>query len=177
MKKVFALLLAVTLVFAAGCSNKTEQPAPTAAPTVPETTTPPETTAPETEPPMPKLEAGTIPFQSIYALRAGITRLMEIGMDQVAAHIRACMVRLEQGLTELGYRIALPYDPNFSCNSLMVCTEHNQEMTDFFLRNGVFFSCGKPGLVRMSVAPFTMEQDIVRLLEVAKLWKETHTNI
>ena len=68
MKKVFALLLAVTLVFAAGCSNKTEQPAPTAAPTVPETTTPPETTVPETEPPMPKLEAGTIQGEHIPAI-------------------------------------------------------------------------------------------------------------
>lgn len=68
MKKVFALLLAVTLVFAAGCSNKTEQPAPTAAPTVPETTTPPETTVPETEPPMPKLEAGTIQGDNIPAI-------------------------------------------------------------------------------------------------------------
>ena len=68
MKKVFALLLAVTLVFAAGCSNKTEQPAPTAAPTVPETTTPPETTAPETEPPLPKLEAGTIQGEHIPAI-------------------------------------------------------------------------------------------------------------
>ena len=68
MKKVFALLLAVTLVFAAGCSNKTEQPAPTAAPTVPETTTPPETTVPETEPPMPKLEAGTVQGEHIPAI-------------------------------------------------------------------------------------------------------------
>ena len=68
MKKVFALLLAVTLVFAAGCSNKTEQPAPTAAPTVPESTTPPETTAPETEPPLPKLEAGTIQGDNIPAI-------------------------------------------------------------------------------------------------------------
>ena len=68
MKKIFALLLAVTLVFAAGCSNKTEQPAPTAAPTVPETTTPPETTAPETEPPLPKLEAGTIQGDNIPAI-------------------------------------------------------------------------------------------------------------
>ena len=68
MKKVFALLLAVTLVFAAGCSNKTEQPAPTAAPTVPETTTPPETTVPEMEPPMPKLEAGTIQGEHIPAI-------------------------------------------------------------------------------------------------------------
>lgn len=68
MKKVFALLLAVTLVFAAGCSNKTEQPAPTAAPTVPESTTPPETTVPETEPPMPKLEAGVVQGEHIPAI-------------------------------------------------------------------------------------------------------------
>lgn len=68
MKKILALLLAVTLVFAAGCSNKTEQPAPTAAPTVPATTTAPETTVPETEPPMPKLEAGTIQGEHIPAI-------------------------------------------------------------------------------------------------------------
>ena len=68
MKKVFALLLAVTLVFPAGCANKTYQPAPTAAPTVPETTTPPETTVPEMEPPMPKLEAGTIQGEHIPAI-------------------------------------------------------------------------------------------------------------
>ena len=67
MKKIFALLLAVTLIFAAGCSNKTEQPAPTATPTVPETTAP-ETTAPEAEPPLPKLEAGTIQGDKIPAI-------------------------------------------------------------------------------------------------------------
>ena len=68
MKKIFALLLALTLVFAAGCSNKTEQPAPTAAPTVPETTAVPETTVPETEPPLPKLEVGTIQGDRIPAI-------------------------------------------------------------------------------------------------------------
>ena len=68
MKKILALLLALTLVFAAGCSNKTEQPAPTAAPTVPETTTPPETTIPETEPPLPQLEAGTVQGDKIPAI-------------------------------------------------------------------------------------------------------------
>ena len=67
MKKILALLLALTLVFAAGCSNKAEQPAPTAAPTVSETT-PPETTVPETEPPLPKLEAGTIQGDDIPAI-------------------------------------------------------------------------------------------------------------
>ena len=68
MKKILALLLALTLVFAAGCSNKAEQPAPTAAPTVPEATAAPETTLPETEPPLPRLEAGTIQGDNIPAI-------------------------------------------------------------------------------------------------------------
>ena len=68
MKKILALLLALTLVFAAGCSHKTEQPAPTAAPTVPETISVPETTIPETEPPLPRLEAGTIQGDKIPAI-------------------------------------------------------------------------------------------------------------
>ena len=68
MKKILALLLALTLVFAAGCSNKAEQPAPTATPTVPEATAAPETTLPETEPPLPRLEAGTIQGDNIPAI-------------------------------------------------------------------------------------------------------------
>ena len=74
MKKIFALLLALTLVFAAGCSKKAEQPAPTAAPTVPETTAAPETTIPETEPPMPKLETGTIQGDNIPAILCLLNR-------------------------------------------------------------------------------------------------------
>ena len=68
MKKGFTILLALILLLSAGCSNQTEQPAPTAAPTVPETTTPPETTAPETEPPLPKLVTGTIQGDKIPAV-------------------------------------------------------------------------------------------------------------
>ena len=68
MKKGFVIALALVLLFTAGCSAKQEQPAPTAAPTAPESTTPPETTVPETEPPLPKLEAGTIQGEHIPAI-------------------------------------------------------------------------------------------------------------
>ena len=47
-------------------------------------------------------------------------------------------------------------------------------MTDFFLEHGVFFSCGKPGYVRISAAPFTTGQDIQHLLEVAQMWRESN---
>ena len=69
MKKGFAILLALVLLLSAGCSAKQEQPVQT---TVPETTAPateaPETTVPETEPPLPKLESGTIQGDKIPAI-------------------------------------------------------------------------------------------------------------
>ena len=79
MKKAIALLLALTILFAAGCSKKEEQPAPTVteATAAPETTVP-ETTPPETEPPKPKLEPGTVQGSNV----PGVLALLRRG-DQV----------------------------------------------------------------------------------------------
>ena len=78
MKKGFVIALALFMLFTAGCSGKTEQPAPTTAPSVPETTVPateaPETTVPETEPPLPKLETGTVQGDNIPAILCQLKR-------------------------------------------------------------------------------------------------------
>ena len=75
MKKAIALLLALTILFAAGCSRKEEQPAPTVteATAAPETTGP-ETTPPETEPPKPKLEPGTVQGSNVPGVLALLRR-------------------------------------------------------------------------------------------------------
>lgn len=75
MKKGLAILLALVLLLSAGCSAKQEQPPQT---TVPETTAPateaPETTVPETEPPLPKLETGTVQGDNIPAILCLLNR-------------------------------------------------------------------------------------------------------
>ena len=63
-----AILLALTLVFAAGCSKNVEQPQTTPPETTAPATEAPETTAPETEPPLPKLETGTVQGDNIPAI-------------------------------------------------------------------------------------------------------------
>ena len=68
MKKAMAILLALTLVFAAGCSKNVEQPQTTPPETTAPATEAPETTAPETEPPLPKLETGTVQGDNIPAI-------------------------------------------------------------------------------------------------------------
>lgn len=53
---------------------------------------------------------------------------------------------------------------------MLVRTDRNREMVDFFLAHGVFFSPGREGFVRISVAPFTAQEDIDALLQTASLW-------
>ena len=96
MKKGFAILLALVLLLSAGCSAKQEQPAPAAAPTVPETTTAsetivpetttapetivpentatPETTVPEITGSLPKLETGKVQGENIPAILCLLNR-------------------------------------------------------------------------------------------------------
>ena len=47
----------------------------------------------------------------------------------------------------------------------------NQEMVDFFLEHGVLFSRSVESYVRISVAPFTNQADIDKLLQVAAQWR------
>lgn len=117
-----------------------------------------------------KLESGTIPFQSIYGLSAGLERLLEIGMEQVERHVSACYEQVHRGLTALGFEVATPLEPEKRCHSMLVCTDRNREMVDFFLEQGVFFSLGREGYVRISVAPFTAQEDIDALFRAARLW-------
>ena len=63
-----AILLALTLVFAAGCSKNVEQPQTPPPETTAPATEAPETTSPETEPPLPKLETGTVQGDNIPAI-------------------------------------------------------------------------------------------------------------
>ena len=89
MKKGFAIALALVLLFTAGCSKQAEQPAPTAAPTIPEITAVPETTAPETEPPMPKLETGIVQGDNIPAILCQLKKgdLVEVTGNPDDTHV------------------------------------------------------------------------------------------
>lgn len=119
-----------------------------------------------------KLEAGTIPFQSIYGLEAGLDCLMNVGLEEIGRHVSVCYETIYRGLEQLGYRLATPFVAEHRCNSMLLCTDDNRRLQQFFQENGVFFSVGKEGYCRISVAPYTTQEDIDRLLEVAALWKQ-----
>ena len=90
--------------------------------------------------------------------------------EQVERHVSACYEQVHRGLTALGFEVATPLEPEKRCHSMLVCTDRNREMVDFFLEQGVFFSPGREGYVRISVAPFTAQEDIDALFQAARLW-------
>ena len=119
-----------------------------------------------------KFENGTISFMGIYGMRAGLERLLDIGMERVERHVSDCFEYLYRGLERQGYILATPFERRRRCHSLLVREARNQEMVGFFLERGVFFSRGREGFVRISVAPFNDRADLDTLLRVAGAWKQ-----
>lgn len=122
-----------------------------------------------------KLEAGTIPFSSIYVLEAALDLFRHIGPARIAAHVSQCFEAAYRGLEALGFRMATLFDAKRRCASFLVCTEPGREeaMAEFLQRRNVYVSTGKNSTVRVSVAPFTNQEDLRRLLEAAKAWRDS----
>lgn len=117
-----------------------------------------------------KLEAGTIPFSSIYVLGEALERFHQVGLDRITAHVSACYEAAYRGLESLGYSMATPFDTDHRCASFLVRVEGEEAFVDFLAQQGVYISTGRPGYARISVAPFTNQADIRRLLDAARAW-------
>ena len=112
-----------------------------------------------------KLEAGTIPMLSIYCLNAALKRMAEIGQETIAAHVLDCYNRVYDGLTALGYAITTSRDPARHSHSMIVQVGGDPHIfVEWALERGVYLSGGRNGHVRVSVAPFTTDDDIEKLL-------------
>ncbi|MBQ4288984.1 MAG: aminotransferase class V-fold PLP-dependent enzyme [Clostridia bacterium] len=115
-----------------------------------------------------KLEAGTLPFIGIYMLEKGLDRLLSIGMADITKHIRECFNVIRDGLAEAGYETAFEYTDVNSCHSMLIKVEDCDEAYRYFTESGVYVSKSLNDTLRVSVAPFTTEKSIDRLLSVAK---------
>jgi len=115
-----------------------------------------------------KLENSTLNFGGIYALNAGLGRLMGIGMDNVYSHIAGLVALLYKGLADLGYDIATPACQDQRCHSVALRMSDIKAGHQHFQSNGVFVSLSGGRFVRLSVAPFNTQVDIEKALTVAR---------
>lgn len=115
-----------------------------------------------------KLENSTMNFSGIYSLNAGLKQVIGIGVDNIYAHISNLVDMLFDGLLNQGYVIATPADKDRRCHSIAFEMSDLKAGYEYFERSGVFLSLSAGRFIRMSVAPFTIENDIRKALEVAR---------
>lgn len=112
-----------------------------------------------------KLENSTLDFIGVYGLNAGLKRLQDVGLDRVYSHIARLVEMLHDGLVGLGYTIATPRDR--LCHSIAIKMSDVRAGYEYFQSRGVFLSLSARRFMRMSVAPFTTEEDLEKALRVA----------
>jgi len=120
-----------------------------------------------------KFENSSMNIAGIYALNAGISALMDIGMENVDAHTGALFHRMYDGLVALGFTPTTPRDRNHSAHSVSTIFPDKAEAYKCFMENGVHLSSSGGKFIRASIAPFTNEADIDRFLEVAAIYKKS----
>jgi len=122
-----------------------------------------------------RFEYGTPAVAAIYAARAGIGLLKDIGINVVRDRHMALSQRLVDGAIAQGWMVRCPIDATE--RTAIVTLEHPepQRAVDALRTNGVITD-SRPGLIRLSPHYFNTADEIDRALELlAPLWVETRT--
>ena len=120
-----------------------------------------------------KLEQSNLNYPGIYALRAGLQLLKEVGIDTICRHIAALSAQLYDGLSAIGYTLVTPADPGHRAGIISVSVPDPDHMKVWLGEQGVAVSRMDAGFVRFSLGAPSNAQDVDRALVAAKIYFET----
>jgi selenocysteine lyase/cysteine desulfurase len=110
-----------------------------------------------------RYELGLPNLPGVFAARAGIELLLEVGIDRVSAHVEALATRCLDGLAERGADILTPRDPGQRAGVIALRHADPQRVFDECRRRRV--DIGAIGGVRVDPHGFNTADDIDRFLE------------
>jgi len=120
----------------------------------------------EIEPGAKSFSVGMPAFPGIYAFRAGIDYVREIGVASIAAHADPIVVRVYEGLAELGMN---PMSPNSGSGIVAFQHAHDAEVGAALLEENVHVMT-HAGRIRIAVHGYSQMDDAEKILEIlAKL--------
>lgn len=106
---------------------------------------------------------GMPPFPAIYALRAGLDYLRNVGIRNVAAHADRLVARVHEGLAELGIKTMSPAQPETPSGIVSFRHERDTEIHAELLRENIHVM-HQAGRIRVSVHGYNQPDDIERFL-------------
>lgn len=110
-----------------------------------------------------RYELGLPSLPGLFAARAGIDLLLEVGVDRINAHVEGLATRTIAGLLERGADVVTPQDPAQRAGVVAARHPDPQRLFDECRRHGV--DIGAIGGIRVDPNGFNTEADIDRFLE------------
>jgi selenocysteine lyase/cysteine desulfurase len=110
-----------------------------------------------------RFEAGTPPIPNIYAGIAGIELVLEIGVDETAAHVQALNDMLIEGLDALGAHVVTPCERGQRGPLIAVKSTDEHALVAAMQSHGIVVS-SRDGNLRISSHAYNAPEDVEALL-------------
>ena len=110
-----------------------------------------------------RYELGLPNLPGVFAARAGIELLLDVGIDRLHAHVEGLVTRCLDGLAERGADVLTPPDPAQRAGVIAVRHADPQRVFDECRRRSV--DIGAIGAVRVDPHGFNTADDIDRFLD------------
>ncbi|MGE0542333.1 MAG: aminotransferase class V-fold PLP-dependent enzyme [Dehalococcoidia bacterium] len=108
-----------------------------------------------------RLEAGNPPWMAIVYLDVALGYLLDLGLDQVYAHVRDLSARMHEGLRLLGVPLATPSDPRWRAGNNCFWVENPESIAERLAGENILVS-GYSGRIRISTHIWNDEADVDR---------------
>ena len=115
-----------------------------------------------------KLELSNLNYPGIYALREGLKLILEVGVENIWAHVSALSAKLNAALREIGYEVVTSAEQEHQAGIVSVSVKDPLGMKAWFAQRGITISKMDAGYVRFSLGAYTNEIDVDKAIEAAR---------
>jgi len=109
-----------------------------------------------------RFELGFPSYAAIYALNYSLSRLLEIGVDTIAAHVISLGEKMIDGFKAAGFEVMTPSLPDHRAGNICASCEEGEGLADELQQSGIYVM-GGDGRIRASIHLFNDLKDITHL--------------
>jgi len=117
-----------------------------------------------------QFETGYPSYPTLYALDFSTRLLLGTGLERIAEHVLQLGERTIAGLEGLGFEVMTPRTPEGRAGNIAWICPRGEELAQALQEQRIFL-WGGDGRARASMHGFNDEDDIARLLEALRAWK------
>lgn len=115
-----------------------------------------------------KLELSNLNYPGIYAFREGLKLILEVGVENIWAHVSALSAKLNAALREIGYEVVTSAKQEHQAAIVSVSVKDPLGMKAWFAQRGITISKMDAGYVRFSLGAYSNEIDVDKAIEAAR---------